>query len=107
MSLEDRLLYVTTEVAPGCHADIGTDHALLPLYLLNHGICCEVIVTEKSPHAYRVARQALWGREAEVLLGDGMEPLEGRKVDSLSLCGMGGTNICEILELIRIACLIS
>ena len=96
--MEERLLCVTTEVAPGCHADIGTDHALLPLYLLNNGLCEKVVVTEKSPHAYSIARQALWGRQAQVLQGDGLEPLESLRVDSLSLCGMGGSNICAILE---------
>jgi tRNA (adenine22-N1)-methyltransferase len=98
MSLEGRLMCVTTEVASDCHADIGTDHALLPLYLLNNGLCAEVVVTEKSPNAYRVARQALWGRQAEVLLGDGLEPLQDRRLGSLSICGMGGSNICEILD---------
>lgn len=88
---------VTTEVSSGCHADIGTDHALLPLYLLNNQLCSKVVATEKSPNAYRVARQALWGRNAEVLQGDGLEPLKGLEVESLSICGMGGSNICEIL----------
>ena len=98
MALDERLMCVTTEVSSDCHADIGTDHALLPLYLLNNGLCSKVVATEKSPNALRVARQALWGRNAEVLLGDGLEPLEGLEFGSLSICGMGGSNICEILE---------
>ena len=67
MALDERLMCVTTEVSSDCHADIGTDHALLPLYLLNNGLCSKVVATEKSPNALRVARQALWGRNAEVL----------------------------------------
>lgn len=98
LALDARLRCVTTEVSPDCHADIGTDHALLPLYLLNHQICSRVIATERSPRAFRVARQALWGRGAEVLLGEGLAPLEGFEVRSLSICGMGGSNICEILR---------
>ena len=98
MALDERLMCVTTEVSSECHADIGTDHALLPLYLLNNGLCSKVVATEKSPNALRVARQALWGRNAEVLLGDGLEPLEGIEFGSLSICGMGGSNICEILD---------
>lgn len=98
MSLEERLKCVTTEVDARCHADIGTDHALLPLYLLNNGLCRMVVATEKSPNALRVARQALWGRQAEVLLGDGLEPLAGHQPGSLSICGMGGSNIVEILQ---------
>ncbi|MCA9781310.1 MAG: SAM-dependent methyltransferase [Candidatus Eremiobacteraeota bacterium] len=98
MALDERLMCVTTEVSPDCHADIGTDHALLPLYLLNNGICSKVVATEKSPNALRVAKQALWGRNAEVVLGDGLEPLGEIEFGSLSICGMGGSNICEILE---------
>ena len=99
MSLGSRLLKVTTEVVPGsCHADVGADHALLPLYLLTNKICPKVIATEKSPSACRVAKQALWGRDADVRLGDGLEPIAEGEIQSLSICGMGGATICEILE---------
>ena len=40
----------------------------------------------------------LWGRQAESRLGDGLGPLLVGEVTSLSLCGMGGNLICEILE---------
>lgn len=98
MSLDDRLLKVTTEVSPGCHLDVGTDHALLPLYLLNHQLCEKVIATEISPGPLHVAKQALWGRAADVRLGDGLEPVDKGEADSLSICGMGGSNAVEILE---------
>lgn len=96
--LDERLLMVSTEVPQGVHADVGTDHALLPLYLLNNKLCTKIIATEKSPSALRVAKQALWGREAEVRLGDGLEPLAVGEVGSVSLCGMGGSLIEEILR---------
>lgn len=96
--LEDRLLRVATEVEGGCHLDIGTDHAQLPLHLLNHHLCTRVIATEKSDKAYQVARQALWGRAAEVRLGDGLEPIGFGEGDSLSLCGLGGSVIVKILQ---------
>lgn len=96
-TLEDRLLKVSTEVSPECHADIGTDHGLLPLYLLSHGLCRRVIATEKSPSAYRIAKQALWGRSAEVRLGDGLEALRPGEAQSLSLCGLGGSLMAGLL----------
>ena len=98
MSLDPRLLRVSTEIPYGIHADVGTDHALLPIYLLNHKICEKVIATEKSHSAYRVSKQALWGKQAESRLGDGLAPLFAGEATSLSLCGMGGNLICEILE---------
>jgi len=96
--VEDRLLFVSTEVSPQSHADVGTDHAKLPLYLLNNKLCQRVIAVEKSPSAYHVAKQALWGREAEVRLGDGLRVLKANEVHSVSLCGMGGHLIQKILS---------
>ena len=98
MSLEDRLLLAAGEVSAGCHGDVGTDHAQLPLYLLSHRLCEKVIATEKSESAYLVAKQALWGRrDAEVRLGDGLTPFGEGELQSVSLCGMGGSLVEEIL----------
>ena len=96
--LEDRLLFVTTEVSREVHCDVGTDHALLPVYLLNHKLCRKIIATEKRDGPFLVAKQALWGREADVRLGDGLSPLQPGEAQSVSLCGMGGSLIVEILE---------
>lgn len=96
--VEDRLVMVSTEVSPEQHADIGTDHALLPLYLLSHRLCRFVIATEKSASAFRVAKRALWGRQAEVRQGDGLGVLEPGEVQSVSICGLGGTLIADILS---------
>lgn len=97
-TVEDRLLMVSTEVSSECHADIGTDHALLPIYLLTHGLCRFVIATEKSSSAFRIAKRALWGKSAEVRLGDGLCVLEPGEVQSVSICGLGGTLIADILS---------
>lgn len=92
-------MLTSTEVSDQCHGDVGTDHALLPIYLLNHQLCQKVIATEKSESACLVAKQALWGRRnAEVRLGDGLQPFQPGELQSVSLCGMGGSLIVEILE---------
>ena len=96
--IDERLRMVSTEVVNGCHGDVGTDHAQLPLYLLNHKLVKKVVATEKSEGPMLVARQALWGREADVRLGDGLQPFQPGELQSLSLCGMGGSLIVEILE---------
>lgn len=97
MSLDSRLLAVAGEIPSGCHADVGSDHAKLPIYLLEQKICHKVIVTELSRLAFQVARRALWGREAEVRLGDGLRPLGQGEASSVSLCGMGGSLVVRIL----------
>lgn len=45
-------------------ADIGTDHALLPCYLLTHNICQEMILADVSPKAFstrkKVSAAIIW-----------------------------------------------
>lgn len=96
--MEERLLAVAHEIRSPRHADIGTDHGLLPLYLVQHRRCQYVIATDRSENALVRPRQLLRGYPVEVRLGDGLDCLEEGEVDSLSLCGMGGSNIVEILE---------
>lgn len=40
-------------------ADIGTDHALLPCYLLTHNICQEMILADVSPKALLHAEESV------------------------------------------------
>lgn len=96
--MEERLLAVATEIHSPRHADIGTDHGLLPLYLLQHGHCSHVIATDRSDNALARPRQRLKGYSVELRQGDGLECLQEDEVDSASLCGLGGSNIVSILR---------
>lgn len=96
--LEARLQAVAEQIRCHCHADIGSDHALLPLHLLLQGRVGRVIAVEKNPGPYERTRQALKGYKAEARLGDGFEPLEPGEVQSASVCGMGGTRILKMLQ---------
>lgn len=97
MKLEARLLKVAEEISGTCHADIGTDHGHLPLYLLQHGHCQKVIAIELSRNAICGPRQLLAGYSADVREGDGFSCLSPGEVDSASLCGLGGGTIRKIL----------
>ncbi|WP_407569568.1 tRNA (adenine(22)-N(1))-methyltransferase [Deinococcus altitudinis] len=88
------------------HTDIGSDHASLPIWLLQSGRAGRVIVVEKTPGPLEVARRALTqagvsGR-AELRLGDGLEPLHPAasqgELESVSLTGMGARTMLGILE---------
>lgn len=96
--LDARLLAVASLVAGPVVADIGTDHGLLPRYLLEQGIAQRVIAVEKSEGPWEVARQALESYEAEVRLGDGFSPLEPGEVDCACICGMGAWLITSLLS---------
>lgn len=95
--LDERLLRVAAAIRSRVHADIGTDHALLPRYLLASGRVERVIAVEKNPGPLARARRELAGWGADVREGDGLEPLQAGEIDSLSLTGMGARSIASIL----------
>ena len=83
-------------------ADIGTDHAYLPCYLVEKNIiekayACDVA---KGPFAASLStiRQYHFEENVEALLGDGLDPIHDKKVDMVTIAGMGSFLIVEILE---------
>ena len=102
MRLDERLslaydLYRECDLA----ADIGTDHAHLPIVLLRTGKCRRMILTDISDGALGNARDNLiragmTGR-AELRKGDGLAPVR-EACGMISILGMGGRTIREILE---------
>ena len=101
MQLDPRLslafsLYDPCSVA----ADIGTDHAHLPVALLRAGRCRRMILTDVSPSALANARanviRAGLEDRAVLRLGDGLAPLE-EACGMISVLGMGGRTIRDIL----------
>lgn len=83
-------------------ADIGTDHAYLPCYLVENRIvkkayACEVV---KGPYESSLATIKRHHLENEViaLLGNGIEPIYDKAVDMIVMAGMGAYLIAEILD---------
>jgi len=94
--LSPRLQAVADRIRGPRHADIGSDHGLLPLFLSSR--LERVIAVEKNAGPFARLGAALTGVAVEVRRGDGLEPLALQEVDSLSICGMGALNIRDILE---------
>ncbi|NLJ34207.1 MAG: SAM-dependent methyltransferase [Firmicutes bacterium] len=82
-------------------ADIGTDHAFLPIYLVQRGLVSRVIAGEINDGPYRLACQRVRERglnaQIEVRKGDGLQILTPNEVDTAIIAGMGGRNIIDIL----------
>lgn len=102
MKLRPRLKMAADMVRPGSRfADIGTDHAYLPAWLILNGICDKGIASDlrKSPLENAAQTLRLYNIEGKVglRLSDGLDCISGDECDDIILAGMGGTLIAEIL----------
>ncbi|MBJ9977679.1 tRNA (adenine(22)-N(1))-methyltransferase TrmK [Pseudomonas sp. S75] len=103
-TLSQRLEHVAAQVRPGARlADIGSDHGYLPVALALRGkleaaVIGEVAVTPFESARRNVRRNYLSER-ITVRLADGLEAIEpSDRIDTVSLCGMGGETIVQILD---------
>lgn len=103
LKISQRLLAMAKLIPPGSKvADIGTDHALLPCYLVKKGIAAAVIGVDvhKGPYqsAWRMVQACGLQNTVDVRLGDGLRPIGPGEVDAIIIAGMGGGTIRDILQ---------
>jgi len=83
-------------------ADIGTDHAHLPIMALQRGICESAIACDLHPGPLAIAqkniRTAGLSGQIQTRLGDGLVPLAAGEADCIVIAGMGGMRILDILS---------
>jgi len=99
----ERLRVIAELLEPGQPAaDIGADHALLSIYLLEQEIAPWVIATELGNGPYQRLYQAVndspYADRIEVRQGDGLQPLKPGEVYNVIIAGMGGETIAQILS---------
>ncbi len=82
-------------------ADIGTDHAYLPIVLCEQGKIERAIAIDVHRGPYQTALTTVKNykldEKIDVRLGNGLQPLVLGEIDTLSLAGMGGKTMLEIL----------
>ncbi|MDD4627174.1 MAG: class I SAM-dependent methyltransferase [Syntrophomonas sp.] len=101
--LNKRLLAVSNNVIKGeAAADIGADHGLLTLFLLEKDIVPQVIASEVKEGPLERLRHAVenspFRERMELRMGNGLEVLRPGEVATVIIAGMGGDNIAEILS---------
>ncbi|MDR1603619.1 MAG: class I SAM-dependent methyltransferase [Gracilibacteraceae bacterium] len=98
-----RLATVAAHVPPDARlGDVGTDHALLPIYLARRGVIRSAIGTDVRPGPLGAGRRNVerWGLSSRIALrlGDGLMPIRRGEADVVTIAGMGGGLMLEILD---------
>lgn len=102
MKLSARLQRIADHLPPGCKfADIGSDHALLPVYAVKKGFATSAVAGEVNEGPLDAARRqvAEAGEQQRISVrkGDGLAVIQPDEVDTITIAGMGGALIASIL----------
>nr|WP_154895118.1 class I SAM-dependent methyltransferase [Paenibacillus xylanexedens] len=103
MKLSNRLQQVHDQIPEGSRiADIGSDHALLPVAAVRSGKAASAVAGEVNPGPYEAARKQVSdaGLQEQITVrrGDGLEVVSAGEVDVITIAGMGGALIASILD---------
>ncbi len=103
--IDDRLYLAASMVREGAVvADVGTDHAYIPIFLINSGKCPHAVASDINEGPLERARENAkkYGSESEMtfVLADGLDglPLDSEGVTDIVICGMGGDLIADIID---------
>jgi len=102
VTLGPRLQTVAGFVPKGANlGDIGTDHAYLPIALYEAQRISGAVAIDVHEGPYQSALTAVKARHLEAVIdvrfGDGLMPLRSGEVNVLTLAGMGGRTMLDIL----------
>ena len=103
LTLSPRLRLVASHVQRGAVAvDVGTDHAYVPIWLLQNGISAHAYASDNKPGPLRRAaadaERCGVGDKLTLWLCDGLALCPPEAVDTVILAGMGGETIIGILS---------
>ncbi|WP_444645185.1 class I SAM-dependent methyltransferase [Caproiciproducens sp. R1] len=102
-TLGGRLQLCASMVRPGTAlADIGTDHAYLPIWLAKQGLVSRAIAADIRPGPLQSAQQNIRRYRVEELvstrLSDGLEAIFSVEADDIVIAGMGGEMMIQIIK---------
>lgn len=103
-TLSMRLERVAANVPAGARlADIGSDHGYLPVALMRRGVIAAAVAGEVAATPFhaaeRTVRDNALQQHISVRLADGLAAIEpADAITAITLCGMGGETIRDILD---------
>ena len=103
MELSVRLQAVADMVTEGTKvADVGTDHAYIPIYLVEHDKNPSAIAMDINRGPLKKAEENISSHnlenKIETRLSDGLKQLHLGEADSVVIAGMGGGLVVKIME---------
>lgn len=103
MKLDSRLMAIANLVRENkFFADIGTDHAYLPVYLVEKGIINKAIAADLRVGPLENAKLAVesynYSDKIELRLSDGLDNFKENEVEEIAIAGMGGLLISSFIE---------
>lgn len=103
MKLSKRLQCISDKVPIcNCTADIGTDHALVPIYLIKNKICKYAIASDIKEGPLEIAKANIYKNNLDqyikTRISDGLKGYTPNEVNTVIIAGMGGELIREILK---------
>ena len=103
MKLDSRLMAIANLVRKDrVFADIGTDHAYLPVYLVENGIISKAIAADLRVGPLENAKDAVvsygFTEQIELRLSDGLDNFKENEVEEIAVAGMGGLLISQFVE---------
>lgn len=100
MQLSPRLACLAAQIPRGARlADVGTDHGKLPIALMQQGFLASAIGSDiRSGPLSHAEKNALGqGAEISLRLAAGLDAVQAEECDTVSIAGMGGQTIADIL----------
>lgn len=103
IKLSQRLQAIADFVPQGSRvADVGTDHGFLPCYLAQNGQAVQAFACDINAQPLALARKNVADYQVAHIvgtrLGNGLAVIEPGEVDVVTIAGMGGSLMIEILD---------
>lgn len=100
--LTPRTKMIASHIKTKTFADIGTDHAYIPIYLAQKDFVKKVIATDLREGPLKIAKANVikynLSEKIELRLGEGLSPIGEKEAETIVIAGMGGELIASILD---------